>query len=305
MPQRIREDLPCFEITLEDDDRSGIQMVSLVTDPAIEVQGMYFNKQKSYEFKAVKEQMKIVGPAMIPNKQIYRRDGDYEYFVTFKPDVIKQLVEKFNRENNNRSINVDHTNTQVNAYIEQNWIVEDPIYDKSKLYGFNLPKGSWFIEVKILDEKFWEEEVKNLGKYSFSIEGLLGLKNEYMSLYEVIDNLNEIELVNILQDLNKLRISFDFDGVLSTNKGQEIAKQELERGNTVLVVTKRSPFKNADEVFSVCDLIGIKRENIHFTNGSWKWKQIDHLMTDIHYDDQTEEIDRINKYTNVLGKLFK
>lgn len=300
------DQLPCFEITIENDDNSGIRMVSLVSDPAIEIKGMFFSKEeiKNYEFKAVKDQMKIVGPAMIPHKKIFRREGEYEYFVSFSTDTIKKLVEKFNKENNNRSINVDHTSQMVNAYIEQNWIVEDPIYDKSKMYGFNLQPGTWFIEIKIEDEKFWNDEVKDMGKYGFSIEGLLNMKPEYMSKYDFVDDLTEVELMNILEEITKTRVSFDFDGVLSTPKGQAMAQREIKNGNTVLIVTKRNPFKQSAEVFEVADRLGIPRENIHFTNGVWKWKKIDHLMVDIHYDDQPEEIERINKYTNVLGKLI-
>lgn len=413
MPKKTQEldQLPCFEITIENDDNSGIRMVSLVSDPAIEVKGMFFSKeeQKNFEFKAFKDQMKIVGPAMIPHKKIFRRDGEYEYFVTFSPMTIRMLVEKFNRENNNRSINVDHSSQMVNGYIEQNWIVEDPIYDKSKMYGFNLQPGTWFIEIKIEDEKFWNEEVKELGKYSFSIEGLLGMKPEYMSeenfaetyndypqkatenakialrwaekngwgscgtavgkkranqlanresltrdtiarmaaferhrqnsqkalgdgcgrlmwlcwggdegiawaqrkleqidnqKYSIVDELTSVELMNILDEITKTRVSFDFDGVLSTPKGQAMAQREIKNGNTVLIVTKRNQFKQSAEVLHIADMLGIPRQNVHFTNGVWKWKKIDQLMVDIHYDDQQEEIDRINKYTNVLGKLI-
>ena len=320
-----QEELPCFEIMVKEDDNSGIKMVSLVSEPAIETKGMFFSKddeekfifdlfltkqfqfekvsfdfddtlslkkyqdiaksliekgddvhivtrrrkseseevykvakelgipeskvhftegklkwdtikklgiekhydnnqnevdkikelteaqailalgdckmESNFEFKSVKDQMKIVGPAMVPNKKIYRRDGDYEYFVTFSQDTIKKLVEKFNKQNNNRSINVDHSNQMVNGYIEQNWIIEDPIYDKSKLYGYNLPKGSWFIEVKIEDKEFWMQEVKEGGKYSFSVEGMLSMKPQYMSAQNIIDDLSDDEVLSLAKEV--------------------------------------------------------------------------------------------------------
>lgn len=201
-------------------------MVSILSDPAIEVKGQYFaglitppchqtwdgtdncqciiidgewttgdnpcdfcleNKNKwdalnfnfkAQQFKQVDDKQIIVGPALIPNKKIFRRDeetGD-EYFVVFTPEVIKMIVEKFNRTNNNKSINLDHTNTMAPAYIMGNWLVGDSVYDKSKMYGYDLPVDTWFIEVKVDDTKFWNEQVKELGKYSFSVEGLLGQK---------------------------------------------------------------------------------------------------------------------------------
>lgn len=300
------DEFPVFEITFdEDSEEQGIRFISIVADPAIEVKGMYFGSQdvKEFEFKALKEQMKIVGPAMIPNTKIFRRDGDYEYFVVFKPETIRQMMQKFNKGSNKQVINDEHTKKMVDAYVEQNWIIEDLQYDKSKIYGYNLPLDTAFIEVKIDDEEFWEQDVKELGKYSFSIEGLMGMSPYQMRKeYNLSEDL--IKLESNLKELLKNRVSFDFDGVLSTNEGQSLARQEMSRGNTVFVVTKRSPFTQSKEVFAVADALCIPRENIHFTNGTWKWKKLQQLQIEIHYDDQSEEIDRIKKYTNIVTKKF-
>jgi hypothetical protein len=149
-----------------------------------------FSKQ---QFTQVADKQIIVGPALIPNKKIFRRDEETgaEYFVVFTPEVIKMIVEKFNKTNNNKSINLDHTNTMAPAYIVEQWLVADPIYDKSKVYGYDLPVDTWFIVVKVDDSNFWNEQVKGLGKYSFSVEGLMGQKLMKFALKaeETIDNL--------------------------------------------------------------------------------------------------------------------
>jgi hypothetical protein len=69
--------------------------------------------------------------------------------------------------------------------------------DKSKQYGFSLPKGTWMISMKIEDENVWKQ-VKE-GKYKgFSIEGYFADKLD-MS----IENLEEEELINqIINILN-------------------------------------------------------------------------------------------------------
>ena len=125
------------------------------------------------QFSAVDDKQIIVGPAMIPDKLIYRKDGDYEYNVFFTADTIRKMQQKFSRGNNSKAINVDHTDRMVNGYIQENWIVESQQFDKSKMYGYDLPIGTWFVSVKIEDKDFWLNEVKELGKFSFSIEGLL------------------------------------------------------------------------------------------------------------------------------------
>lgn len=203
------EDLPTYEIVCEEDGTQGIRMVSLVKDPAIEVKGMYFSAEeleteKRYEFKTVGDKQIIVGPAMIPNKKILRRDqNDNLYYVYFTPQTIKMMVDKFNKENNNKSINVDHSNKMVDGFIQQNWIVEDPTYDKSRYYGFNLPVGTWFIEVKIEDEDFWMNDVKDDGKYGFSIEGMMGQELVEMEsdINKLIDDLTDDEIIKMFGDI--------------------------------------------------------------------------------------------------------
>ncbi len=292
------DELPVFYINVDDDNKQGIRLVSLVVDPAIETKGMYFSKEelKSFQFTADMEKKKVVGPAMIPNKKILRKDEttDQMYYVVFKPETITQMVKKFNKENNNRSINVDHSNRMVNGYIEQNWIVEDPMYDKSRMYGYTCTPGTWFLEIQIEDEEFWQKEVKELGKYSFSIEGLMGMspykyEKEY-DFNEIIDSLTESEI----RYLGSSDVSFDFDGTLTQPKIQRIARQRIMKGDNVYIITKRSP---SEDVYKMADDLGIKRSNVVFTSGEPKASFIKDLKIDYHYDDMSDEIKDIKEKT--------
>ena len=99
-------------------------------------------------------------------------------------------------------------------------------------------------------------------------------------------------------------VSFDFDDTLSTTKGQEKAKQMLAEGYRVLIITARQS-KDSKEVYDVADKLGIRRSDIFFTNGGNKWHIIKRLGVAIHYDNNQEQIDLINKMTKTEGKLFK
>jgi len=99
-------------------------------------------------------------------------------------------------------------------------------------------------------------------------------------------------------------VSFDFDDTLSTAKGQEKAKQLLAEGYRVLIITARQS-KDSKAVFEVADKLGIRRSDIYFTNGANKWHIIKRLGVAIHYDNNKEQIDLINKMTKTEGKLFK
>lgn len=295
---------PLYEIMIEEDGNTGIRLISLVQDPAIEVTGLAFSKQENFEFKNLPDRQMLVGPALIPNKKIARKDEDGDpYFVYFSPETIRLMVEKFNRDNNNKSINVDHSSTMAkSAYIMQNWIISDAYYDKSKSYGFNLPVGTWFIEVKFDSTEEWQEYVRSGGRYSFSVEGQMGMKPDgyenYERLFNLIDELTESEILQLFSDFATGIISFDFDGTLSTNKGQHIAKKVLTNPNDeVFIITKRFKDTESDEVYEVADELGIKKENIYFTNGKKKDDTIKRLGIQLHYDDQQVEIDSIIKNT--------
>lgn len=137
-----------------------------------------FDRQKKqFEFQFDEEKQIIAGPALIPDLKIYRYDEDLgEYYVVFTKEVIEKMVEKFNQQPKSETINLDHSSTIAPAFIKGSWIVENPELDKSRMYGFDLPEGTWFLEVKVTDHEFWQKEVKERGKFGFSIEGLMGLK---------------------------------------------------------------------------------------------------------------------------------
>jgi hypothetical protein len=198
--------LPVYQIVIEDDDDTGIALISLVDEPAISMKGMAFSNKSSMSFKEVGDKQVIVGPALIPDMKIYREDDKYgKYYVTFSAETIEKMVEKFNKYGSNRKINIDHSNQMVDAFIMEDWIVEDAVYDKSRKYGFEVPVGTYMIMVKIEDTEFWMEEVKGNGKFGFSIEGLLGQQLVSLSREATIDDLTEEDLIQI------------FSGVIVTN----------------------------------------------------------------------------------------
>ena len=48
---------------------------------------------------------------------------------------------------------------------------------------------------------------------------------------------------------------------------------------------------------------GIPKDRVHFTNGKDKWETIKRLGIQKHYDNNAEQIDKINKNTDCKGVL--
>jgi uncharacterized HAD superfamily protein len=97
-----------------------------------------------------------------------------------------------------------------------------------------------------------------------------------------------------------MKISFDFDGVLETAKGQETA-QRLMQSNDVFIITARNKERMSKAVYEVADKLNIPYRNVIFTNGADKWKAINDKNIDVHYDNNNEQLSKIKANTKAKG----
>ena len=118
----------------------------------------------------------VTGPAMIPNYEMPRRAEDgSKYYVYFTEETIRDINEKFMREKRLDQTNIEHDSEDIRTenYVYESWIVEDPEKDKSAALGFNVPKGTWMVSMRVMDDTTWDliKEGKIKG---FSVEGFFG-----------------------------------------------------------------------------------------------------------------------------------
>ena len=125
-------------------------------------------------FAALDEKMMLIGPLMVPSKLILRVDenGD-EYYVYFTADTIRKISYKMMKDKLIDRVNIEHdsNNSVEDAYMVESWIIDNPSTDKSREYGFNLPKGTWMGTYKIDNQKIWTDYIKTGKVKGFSVEG--------------------------------------------------------------------------------------------------------------------------------------
>lgn len=125
-------------------------------------------------------------------------------------------------------------------------------------------------------------------------------------IYDTKEKANEVWraiLASGAYQADSNKISFDFDDTLDTTRGQELAKKFIAEGKDVYIITRRQ--KTADKaVIELADKLGIKRSNIYYTNGSYKWETIKRLGIGVHYDNNLKEIDLVNSNTDTKGIKF-
>jgi hypothetical protein len=180
----------------EKDEQSGIDAVSVVHSPAIEENFIALNKHE-IELKEVDTEKRILmGAALVPNKQIYRRNAkNEEYYIYFSSDTIRKASELFLMRSNQNNATYEHEKKLTGLSVVESWIIEDEEKDKSKLYGFDLPKGTWMISMKVNNEEVWKD-VKEGKVKGFSIEGYFADKFEMSA--------EEDEATEVVNELKRL-----------------------------------------------------------------------------------------------------
>jgi len=162
----------------ENQDASGIEAISIVESPAIEED---FIALKSNEIKLAeidKEKKILMGALLIPNKPIYRNNGEDEYYIYFSKDTVLKASQMYLTKGNQNNSTLEHQHSLSGLSLVESWIVEDEVHDKSRKYGMNVPVGTWMGAVKVNNDEVWNDYVKTGKVKGFSIEGYFADKME-------------------------------------------------------------------------------------------------------------------------------
>jgi len=161
--------LPIYQIEIDENDKTtGVDFISLVDEPSMELNWLKFNKEYRIEFRADSDKKLLYGVFILPDKLIYRNDDKMgEYYTYFSKETIQKIVKKFNKNNFNKNINFQHGDNKVSGYVVENFVISDLM---NVNFGFDVPLGSWVGSVYIEDDKFWQEYIKTGDLKGFSVE---------------------------------------------------------------------------------------------------------------------------------------
>jgi len=163
------EQLPLINLTIDENEETGVEFIALVDTPAIEREWMAFNKPQRFKVQD-KEKRVVSGAAMVSNLPIYRQDESGKpFYVKFSPETIEKIVHKFFKSQPSSAVNLMHEELTEGVYIFESFIIDDR---KRTPEGFDkMPNGSWFVSMKIENDEVWEK-VKDGTFKGFSIEGI-------------------------------------------------------------------------------------------------------------------------------------
>lgn len=225
--------LPVYKALVDDTEDTGMVVCSLVDEPAIERDFVAFDKQVPLKFKVEDEEKRMVlGPVIIPDMLIYRRDeNNTEYYITYPAETIHKMAEKYFKNNYQNNVDTDHSFELVDG------VVMTQAFFKNTEMGINpagfedLPDDTLFFQFHILSDDIWDEIKAGTWK-GYSLAGTFNV---------VPMEMNKQKKSNKMSKLNKVRemlqsILATFERI-STDKGLlSFDGDELEVGMSVMVV---------------------------------------------------------------------
>ena len=200
------------ELVLNDEDiLSGVEAISIVSAPAIEENFIALSKEQTFLAKVDGEKRILMGAALVPNKMIYRRRGEEEYYVFFTEETIRKVSELFLTKGNQNKATLEHEVKLDGLSVVESWVVEDKEHDKTRKYGLDVPLGTWMVSMKVYNDQVWEEFVKSGKVKGFSIEGYFVDKVNFSDASDtkqisLLDSISEVEAEKKLEELNNILI---------------------------------------------------------------------------------------------------
>jgi hypothetical protein len=216
----------------ENQEESGIEAISIVESPAIEED---FIALKSNEIKLAeidKEKKILMGALLIPNKPIYRNNGEDEYYIYFSKDTVLKASQMYLTKGNQNNSTLEHQHSLSGLSLVESWLVEDEVHDKSRKYGMNVPVGTWMGAVKVNNDEVWNDYVKTGKVKGFSIEGYFADKMERPkeSIKEDMSEKQADLLLNKIKKIvkgEKVELAESVIQLLKYHKGVEIFSENI------------------------------------------------------------------------------
>ena len=311
-----------FELKIQEDDEvSGIDSISLVDSPAIEVNWVAFKKETEHTFEKdelyvqhlmtrgekeedllndgwvvnkvdVLDKNSFISTDTDPNAPSFEDEQEYKvrYKYILNPLASGPAIIPTSR----------HFCKQV---IAQNrvWRVEDidaaiNDFDESPLVyrgSFNCRHVWSRIEYK-RDATIINKASVNKGKVE--VGGFpSGMEPDPRVMgYPEPDTRTSNPSFNKEKFDGKPKVSLDYDGVLSTPQGEELYKELVDAGNDVYIVTARNEAEGTD-VLNKAKALRLPQDKVLFTNGQPKSDVLKRIGITKHYDNNIDVINEIKK----------
>ena len=184
-----------------EDSEMGLKTVSLVSDPAIQINWIKFNKQSEIKLAIQNEDKRIIfTPVLIPNQLIYRNIAGEEFNLMFDKETIELVEQKWVKDNLSSTVDIEHSSKLIEGVtFFESVLLNNERFATAK--GFEvLPEGTWFLTGKVESDEVWTK-IKSGEVNGVSIDGLFKtaeVNKVTMSDEQVIKIINNLKTLNVI-----------------------------------------------------------------------------------------------------------
>lgn len=198
------KNLPIYEVYIDTGDtETGMFVISLVNEPAIEKDFLAFSSDKLHiEYKVVnEEEQKVFGAIAIADKPIYRRDNSgFEYYVVFNKTTIAKMAEKYFKMGLQNNVDTEHNFKLEDGVTLTQMFIKDSSKGISPIGFEDVTDGSLFAEFHVENNEVWTD-IKE-GKYKgFSLAGDFLFNEQPINDEDAIYN----EILSMLDKISKMK----------------------------------------------------------------------------------------------------
>ena len=159
---------------------SETEAISMVTEPAIESDFVFFSKDKDIVKEAFSSDEKhmVYGAVLRPDFPIYRYDGENEYYLEFTSESIERMARDYMMNYRQGNVTIQHEEYANEVFMVESWIKQDMDKDKSVSVGLDksLPIGTWFCGFYVNNNDVWER-IRRKELKGFSVEAMIDLED--------------------------------------------------------------------------------------------------------------------------------
>lgn len=169
-----------FKIKIDDDEQLGMDAISLVEFPAVEVDFLAFSKEQKMDFTQFDEEKReITGVVCLADTPILRKNEQFGvHCILFDKETIKKMMLRYFKNGLGNQVNIEHQGdmieglTMIESYIKNSERNIAPIEFK------DVPDGSWIATFKVDNDEVWNAIKEKHSLRGFSLQGWFGYGDE-------------------------------------------------------------------------------------------------------------------------------
>ena len=179
-----------YKIRIDDDEELGMDAISLVEFPAVEVDFLAFSKEQEKRVELTQfndEKREITGVVCLADTPILRKNDTYGiHCILFDKDTIKQMMLRYFKNGLGNEVNIEHKGPMIEGLTMIESYIKDSNRNVSPIEFQDVTDGSWIATFKVENDEVWNKIKEEHTLKGFSLQGWFSYGDE-VKLSEVDD----------------------------------------------------------------------------------------------------------------------